>query len=117
MAQCWVIFYDDGSTFSSDTGRWEDAPARGVQVIVFEDDRTKWAMRHGGDFFGLADNGAPLGLDHEGLIDYVADVRGLVKVGRMLSQDGFDVVYQRAARICDLLKKHGWPCYELGADT
>lgn len=31
----WRIYYADGSTFSSTDGTWAEAPAFGVQVIVY----------------------------------------------------------------------------------
>lgn len=94
----WCIYYSDGSTFSSDDGAWEDAPGWDVQVVLFRHPETKWAMRHGGDFFRLADDDTVVGLDLVGMIDYVINMMGLVKVGRMLTQAEFNEIYQRAKR-------------------
>jgi len=30
----WLIFYDDGSRFSSDDGEWKDAPTDGVLFVL-----------------------------------------------------------------------------------
>lgn len=30
----WAIFYDDGSMFSSEDGKWEDAPSDGVLYVL-----------------------------------------------------------------------------------
>lgn len=92
----WCIYYSDGSTFSSDDGVWEDAPGWDVQVVLFSDPVTQWAMRHGGDFFRLADDGTVVSMDLIGMIDYVVNVLGMVKAGRMLTRAEFDKVYQRA---------------------
>lgn len=104
----WRIYYDNGTTFSSDDGAWDDAPARGVQVVVYEHPDVGWAMRHGGDFFRLDGDGGPVAMDRDGMLDFVADTLGIVKVGRMLSQADFDEVYQRAKVDMAGLKKTGW---------
>jgi hypothetical protein len=33
--KAWRIYYADGSTFDSTMGRWADAPAFGVQCVVY----------------------------------------------------------------------------------
>ena len=33
----WVIFYADGSTFTSDDGTWAEAPVFGVYCVVYYD--------------------------------------------------------------------------------
>ena len=104
----WLIFYDDGCTFSSDDGAWKDAPARGVQAIVYEHPDSGWAICQGGDFFRLDTQGRPVALDRYGMLDYVADVLGIVKVGRMLSQIEYAAVYQRAKAAMAGLRKTGW---------
>ena len=110
----WLIYYDNGETYSSDDGMWEDAPARGVQVIVYEHPDVGWALCHGGDFFRLADR--PIAMDVFGMLDHVADVLGVIKVGRMLSQVEFNEVYQRAKVEMSGLKKTGWLRRERKAD-
>ena len=100
-----LIYYGDGSVFCRDDGEWEDAPGWDVQVVLFPHPKTKWQMRHGADFFRLAEDGTVVGMDLVGMIDYVVNVLGVVKAGRMLTQAGFDVVYQRAKRDMAELKK------------
>ena len=34
MPSRWKIWYDDGSTFSSDDGSWEEVPSDGVLIIM-----------------------------------------------------------------------------------
>lgn len=103
----WRILYSDGSTFSSDDGAWEDAPSWDVQVVLFRHPETGWAMRHGGDYFRLADDGTVVSTDHTGMLDYVSNMLGLVKVGRMLTQAEFNEVYQRAKAEMAALKVSG----------
>jgi len=94
----WRIFYGDGSTYNSDEGAWEDAPGWNVQIILFRDPEAGWAMRHNGDFFWLADDGAVVAMDGTGMLDHVINALGLVKAGRMLTKAQFDKIYQRAKR-------------------
>ena len=101
----WKIWYSDGSTFSSEDGAWEDAPAWDAQVILFQHPEAGWAMRHNSDYFRLAEDGTIVGMDEIGMLDYVANMLGVVKVGRMLTQVGFDAVYQEAKRAMVELKK------------
>lgn len=111
-ALLWIIYYSDGATYSNLDGPWESAPSLGVkgspsldaQVILFRDPASKWSMRHGGDFFRLADDGSIVAMDETGMIDHVVNVLGIVKKGRMLTKDEFDVVYQRAKADMAILK-------------
>ena len=98
----WQIYYSDGSTFSSEDGNWEDAPGWDVQVVLFPDKTTGYAIRHGGDFFRVARDGTVVSMDLVGMIDHVVNVLGVVKAGRMLTRTQFDRVYQQAKR--DLAK-------------
>jgi hypothetical protein len=72
----WRIYYDDGSSFSDADGTLAAAPAWGVQAIVCEPD-----VWHAGDFAGL--------------IDFLAR-RGLVKFGRLTSNESYRRALQRA---------------------
>lgn len=88
----WLLIYSDKGTFSSDKGAWEDAPGRDVQVGLFRDpDTDVWTIRHGAadrsrcDFFRLDADGSIVGMDLQGMIDYVVHEAGIIKEGRMLS--------------------------------
>lgn len=96
MGTVWKIYYRDGSVCSSEDCAWEDADGWEAQVFIFEDKDVKFAMRHGADYFRLDDDGTVVGMDLIGLIDYVVNVLGIVKVGSMLSREKFDEIYQRA---------------------
>jgi len=100
----WIIYYSDGSIFSSDDGSWEKAPSLGVQVILFRNLATKWEMRHSGDFFRLADDNSIVAMDEDGMKDHVVNVLGVVKQGRMHSKKAWDAVYQQAKQDMAALK-------------
>jgi hypothetical protein len=96
-----MIWYSDGSTFSSDDGAWEEAPGRDVQIIMFRDPDRGWMLRHGantrkGDFFRMDPDGTVVGMDLTGAIDHVVHELGLIKEGRMLSQNQWDEVLRTA---------------------
>lgn len=91
----WRIYYSDGTTFSSADGGWEDAPGWDVQAVVYRDPIVGWAIRHQGDFFRLDDDGTVVGMDVAGLLDWTVNELG-IKAGRMLSQQKFAAIRQRA---------------------
>jgi len=47
----WIIFYDDGSSFSSDDGGPGDAPREGVQIIAQADQGCGLRWVHSRDFY------------------------------------------------------------------
>jgi len=105
----WRIYYDNGSTFDSKAGAWADAPAWGIQAVVHTDPNVGWAMVHGGDYYVMASDGVPIGVDLAGVFDYVANVLGAVKMGRMLSRAEYAEVYQAAKRdLAELKRKTGF---------
>lgn len=110
----WRIYYADGSTFDSEAGTWAEAPAWGIQAIIREDPRVGWAMVHGGDYYVMGSDGVPIGVDLAGLFDYVANVLGAVKVGRMLSRVEYAEVYQAAKRDLAELKQTGFVSRKTG---
>lgn len=100
----WRIYYSDGSTFSSDDGDWEDAPGWDVQVVLFRDPDLGWAIRHGGDFFRLAEDGTVVAMDLVGALDWLINQVGVVKAGRMVTKADFARIYQQAKRDMKELK-------------
>jgi len=103
----WYIFYGDGTRFSSDDGPWEKAPSLDVQVIAFVDGNGKWVVRHGGDFFRLDEEGAAINMDLPGMIDYVCNVLGAVKMGRFLSSRQFHEIRKKAIDFVDGMNGDG----------
>jgi hypothetical protein len=96
----WIIYYSDGTTFSSEEGTWLQAPGRDVQIILYHHPRHGWIMRHGGntrkgDFFRI-DDGHVVGMDLTGVIDHVVHQTGEIKEGRMLNPDHWQQILRTA---------------------
>jgi hypothetical protein len=47
----WIVFYDNGDTFSSDDGGPEDAPTDGVIVVAVSNIATGRTLWHSADFY------------------------------------------------------------------
>lgn len=47
----WLIYYDDGSTFSYLNGEPKDAPPEGVEIIIGLSDNNKRAMLFGAEHY------------------------------------------------------------------
>jgi hypothetical protein len=47
----WRIFYDDGSTYSSDDGAWNNAPADGVLVVIEKVEPDRVLFHSGADYY------------------------------------------------------------------
>ena len=84
----WIVIYDDLTTFDSDDGTFEEAPAWGTQAIAYLSKATGWSMCTGDHFIQLPD-GEFLSLSESGFIDYAANVLRVTKVGRMISREEF----------------------------
>ena len=103
----WIIFYgehDKPPTFSSDDGAWEDAPAWGIQAIVYRNIETGWSVVTTGDYYIRLDDGSFLPLGEDALLDYVANVWKVAKVGRMVSRGEFARVHGQALEMMGDLK-------------
>ena len=101
----WVAVYSDKSVFSSLDGSWEDAPAWGMQAVIYQSVETGWSSCLSGDYFIRLDDGAFLGIDDTGLRDYAANVWKKIKVGRYLSRDEYNEVVAIALDIMRDVKK------------
>lgn len=65
-------------------------------------------MRHQADFYYLADDGTVIGIKGlDALLDYVVNVLGLVKMGRMLTKARWQQVYQYSKELRDELGAQG----------
>lgn len=92
----WKIFYEDGSTYSSDDGPPETAPALGVQVIVQEDLDTGRYNQSGSDYYVFRD-GRWWGVDIFGLFDFLIH-HAPVTFGRTIAnKDYLEIYYQAEA--------------------
>lgn len=97
----WVIYYDDGSRFSSECGAPEDAPRLGVQVIVQHDpqEREPYMVIHAGNYYvwrGTRWHAA----DQFGFHDYYFFQNGLVALaGRTMGDAEFRKILEHARAI------------------
>lgn len=95
----WVAVYPDLSVFTSLDGSWEDAPAWGMQAVIYTSKATGWSICTGGDHFHRLPSGEFIPLDDDGLVDYAANVWKKIKVGRQISQEEFNKVMRIAVEI------------------
>lgn len=96
----WRIYYDDGSTFSSEDGSPEDAPAFGAVVIVFPDEEVGRVIMHGWDwYYWVPEDGTWWGADIYGLLDRLLhriDCRALLQGRNMLNTE-YLALFKRAS--------------------
>ena len=52
----WRLYYDDGTTFSDEDGKWDDAPMDGVQGVVITDKETGRKVIQAKDFYFMKDD-------------------------------------------------------------
>ncbi len=112
----WKIYYDDGKTFDSNDGTWEESPGWGTQAVVFlrpDIDKPKlggrgWEIAEGGSFFRKTQDGHIVSCNDDALLDYVVNMLGIVKVGRMLSGSEFRTIYARACEDLEMFDKQGF---------
>lgn len=96
----WRIYYGDGTTFSSEDGGPELAPARNVQLIVQGDSEHGWYMQHGTPYYiWRPEQDRWVGVNEDGKFDYLIDP-GWKRVlyGRTLTTPEFLALYQLADR-------------------
>lgn len=103
----WVAVYADFTLFSNLDGSWEDAPAWGMQAIIYESKATGWSICTGGHNFHRLPNGEFITMDDTGLKDYSANVWFTIKVGRQLSHEEFNKVLHLAYTIMGEANKTG----------
>ena len=99
----WKIYYGDDTTFSSDDGEPNDAPAHNVQCIVVVDQKVGRMILRDGDFY-FHRNGEWFATDQFGMIDQVAEM-GIVKTGRALSRSDFKKIIEVAIADEDFPRK------------
>lgn len=104
----WKIYLDDGSTFGDEDGTPLDAPGWGVQVIAQADPQVGRRLISQADYYIFID-GNWVGLDDVGLIDYLANILKIVKVGRQLPiRNDYRAILEQARTDPDLPAKDGW---------
>jgi hypothetical protein len=104
----WVVYYKKQTTFTDEEGDPVDVPPWGVQVIAQADDRVGRRLVSKKDYYLFVD-GQWVGVDFTGLIDYLANVLGIVKVGRMIDRQEYrDILEQARIDQLGLPPKSGW---------
>lgn len=91
----WIIYYGDGTTFDSSMGRPEDASPWDIQVIAEVNEEVGRVLHTRSDYYLFVD-GKWVGVDYVGLVDYLANVFGIVKVGRMADRQAYRNLLERA---------------------
>lgn len=92
----WMIFYDDGTTYSDVDGSPFDAPSRGVQIICHECPDVGRTLNGKEDYYWW--NGTRwFGGDQFGLFDYLIS-NGPKKVifGRVIDNESFQKIIKQA---------------------
>lgn len=94
----WVVWYDDGSSFTDADGEPHEAPRWGVQVIAAYSADHGRVLNHGKDFY-WRDGDEWLGGDIVGLIDYLTRPGNkIVLVGRSVPPAQFGRILEAANR-------------------
>jgi hypothetical protein len=100
------IYYSDGSVFEGEPG--DTPPARGVQVIVQEQEQIGWHTQAKCPWYvWREEQGRWVGIEtHDGLWDFLLDT-GLVLFGRtMIGQDFYDIMNKAVKDLGE--EKTGW---------
>jgi hypothetical protein len=107
MAQ-WIIFYDDGSSFTDADGPPENAPRDGVQVVSAYDKGVGRLVWHSFDFYCWQD-GEWVPRSQRGLFDYLREpgATKIVLQGRAVAYRTFTAAYQKAIDDTRLPAKNG----------
>lgn len=94
----WIVFYDDGSSFSNLDGEPDQAPRWGIICISGYDQNGGRSIQHRTDYY-CWNYEQWIAMDGTGLIDYLANFPGKEKVvlmGRHVPNYVFDRVYHMA---------------------
>jgi len=93
----WIIWYDDGSSFTSEDGQPYEAPRDGVQVVAVEHPNAGRLLWHSADYYCWQDSEwVPRSLI--GLMDYLrkSGAEKIVLQGRATAYKKFTDVYMIA---------------------
>jgi len=96
----WKIYYGDGTVFSSTEGPPENAPPWNVQDIIQIDlyKQQKYHQCFEDYYIYKEKDKAWYGVDLIGLIDFLVNEIGLVKLGRTIPTKKFIAIRKRADR-------------------
>ena len=99
----WRIYYGDDSTYDSNDGSPEDAPAANIQAIVQFNELVGRELLRKFDFY-LHIDGQWIGVDWFGLVDHMMD-QGIVKSGRCLPREQYQKISYKALHDSDFPPK------------
>ena len=107
----WKIWYDNGSTFSSEDGSPQLAPGRGVICIIQTSERTGRVQLSGADYYTW--DGSWTRRDLFGLWDYLAG-KGwkTVKFGRTIDRLDYEAILRRAEQDTTFPPRSAWEPWE-----
>lgn len=103
----WIIYYEDGTSFTSEQGNPEDAPRLGVLVVANKDVEVGKVLHHRADFYIWREEWLPA--DKFGIMDYLL-MPGSYKVvlwGRMTTRLNMTTIYSKAFLDSRMDKKIG----------
>lgn len=104
----WRIYYEDGTTFSSEEGQAFDAPRTGVQVIAYQDDNG-WSLLSQADYYYYEPERTDWGWWHCGPVGMTLHLqrakRPLILFGSMVPTDCFTDIEKRALADVGNLKR------------
>ena len=112
----WRIWYDNGTTYGSDSGQPQDAPGLGVICIVQESERTGRVKLSGADYY-IWNEGQWFRADIFGLWDHLAG-KGWKKVvfGRTVDREQYNQIMRWAEQDEAFPPRSAWERWEYRAD-
>lgn len=105
----WVVFYENGTTFSSEDGEPSQAPSDGVVVIALKDYGVGRRLLHSADFYCWHKEREWVPHNQRGLDYYLAqDEPGIVLSGYAVPDARWQAIYAAALYDSRLWQKTGW---------
>ena len=99
----WLLFYTDGTIFTSHDGMPYDAPPVGIIVMIQENANGNWVLyqRDLAYVWGWRSENEWVPVDLVGILDYIFHHRGIKSLvfGRWTSNKNFEKIWQEANKI------------------
>jgi hypothetical protein len=114
----WIIFYEDGSTFSSDDGGPGDAPVDGVLIVAFSNINAGKVLLHSADYYAWhyveETRGEWVPHGQRGLDYYLSKENepGIYVSGYAVPNVQWQRICQQALNDTRLPDKSGWSAHE-----
>jgi hypothetical protein len=112
----WIVWYEDGTSFSHNDGAPHEAPRRGVLVVANADKEVGRVLHHRADFYIWHSDHQWLPADKWGLMDYLLEpgAEKIVLWGRITTRAVMHPVYVDAFNDTRLPVKTGLQDGEFG---